>query len=126
VVGNWPNSHGFEGFVNAHSGPAGQKPNGSIFARVSFSAFTGSVTCLLVNGNHATVGAVGNYPGQPAAKETMLTTVVDGGGSGTDSVNPSITEGTTTPPNCSSGSFGSQVNVAFGPYAGELIVNNAP
>jgi hypothetical protein len=126
AVGEWPNSPHFDGFVDAHSGPSGQNAHGSIAARVSFAAFTGSVTCLLVDGNHATVGAVGNYPGEQEAKETMLTTIVDGGPSGTDGVNPNITEGSTTPPDCASASFGAETDVDFGPYVGELIVNDAP
>jgi hypothetical protein len=125
VAGSWPNSPSFDGSVNTRSGRSGQSPDGSIAARVSFQAFTGSVTCLLVQGNRATVGAVGNVPGQPEAKETMVTTIVDGGPSGTDTVHPIIAAGT-TPPSCASASFASQTNVTFGPYAGELIVNDAP
>jgi hypothetical protein len=125
VAGSWPNSPSFDGSVDARSGPAGQNPRGTISARVSFQAFTGSVTCLLVVGNHATVGAAGNVPGQPNAKETMVTTIVDGGPSGTDTVDPSITEGSTTPPVCNPFS-GSGTNVNFGRYAGEIVVNDAP
>jgi hypothetical protein len=125
AVGSWPNSPHFDGSVNAHSGPSGQNAHGTISARVSFQAFTGSVTCLLVAGNHATVGAVGNYPGEPGAKETMIATIVDGGPSAADTVNPSITEGSTTPPVCNPFT-GSGTTVNFGPYAGEIVVNNAP
>jgi hypothetical protein len=121
AVGYWPNSPHFFGEVDAHSGPSGQSAHGTMSARVSFQAFTGSVTCLLVAGNHATVGAVGNYPGEPAAKETMITTIVDGGATAADTVNPSITEGSTTPPVCNP--FTGSGTIVDG---GDIVVNDAP
>jgi hypothetical protein len=120
VVGSWGQSPHFEGNVNAHSGPAGQNPQGTLFARAQFDAFTGSVTCVLVNGSQATVGAIGNFPGTPDAKETMILRVADGGPSGTDSVGVSITPGATTPPSCGGQSGGTDSGDTL------LVVNDAP
>jgi hypothetical protein len=108
--------------VNAHSGPAGQTPTGTASLRWSFDTFAGNVTCLLVAGDKATVGAVGHTYESADAKETLLLTVVDGGPSGaTDSILPAITKGSTTPPSCANASFASQIDVQD-----DLTVNDAP
>jgi hypothetical protein len=122
VAGFWNPSPHFEGSVNAHSGPAGQNANGTALLRWSFATFTGNVTCLLVQGNKATVGAVGHTYESADAKETLLLTVVDGGPSGAiDTVYPDITEGSTTPPSCANASFDDQLDAE-----GDLAVNDAP
>jgi hypothetical protein len=121
AMGYWGDTPHFFGDVNAHSGPAGQSPQGTMFARNQFAAFSGSVTCLRVNRLQAAVGAVGSYPGTPDAKETMLLSIVDGGPSGTDGIKLSIVEGSSTPPNCASASFANPVDIV-----GDLVVNDAP
>jgi hypothetical protein len=121
VVGSWAPSPHFEGGVNAHSGPAGQNAHGTASLRWSFATFTGDVTCLLVQGNKATVGAVGHTHESAEAKETLLLTVVDGGPSGTDTIHPAITEGSTTPPSCANAPFDGQIDLED-----DLVVNDAP
>jgi hypothetical protein len=122
AVGFWSTSPGFEGGVNAHSGPIGQNAHGTASLRWSFDTFTGNVTCLLVQGNKATVGAVGHTHESADAKETLLLTVVDGGPSGaTDTVLPAITKGSTAPPGCANASFANQIDVDDA-----LTVNDAP
>jgi hypothetical protein len=121
VVGSWGASPHVNGGVNAHSGPAGQSPQGTMSAREMFDTFTGNVACLLFTGSTARVGGVGHTWDSVDAKETMLLTVVDGGPSGTDTVAVNITPGSTTPPNCANAPSG-------GTDPGEtfLIVNDAP
>jgi hypothetical protein len=121
-VGTWGSSPHVNGYVNAHSGPAGQSPQGTMSVRQLFDTFTGNVTCLQVVGNKATVGGVGHPWDLPDANETMLATVVDGGpSSGTDTVAVSITQGATTPPSCANAlSGGTDPGETF------LVVNDAP
>jgi hypothetical protein len=121
VVGSWGESPHVNGNVDAHSGPAGQNPQGTLFARQLFDTFTGSVSCLHVTGNTATVGGVGHPWDLPNANETMLLTVVDGGPSGTDTVKVVITPGATTPPSCANALSG-----ATDPGNTFLTVNDAP
>ncbi len=124
AVGGWGNSPSFEGRVNAHSGPSGQGPQGTLSFRRSFDAFTGSVTCLRVSGNRAVVGAVGQQADQ--APVTALMTIVDGGATADDQVKPGIVGPGSTPPNCATATFGGETAVQFGQYLGELVVNDAP
>jgi hypothetical protein len=96
--------------------------------RVGFDYFEGSVTCLRVSGNRAAVGAVGlNYDqqqqGHPASQ---LMTIVDGGASGDDKIDVRPPQPGSTPPNCASATFGQEGAVAFAPYLGEFVVNDAP
>jgi hypothetical protein len=121
VVGSWGFSPHFNGGVDAHSGPAGQNAQGRVSLRWSFATFIGDVTCLRVDGYRATVGAVGHTYESEDAKETLVLTVVDGGPSGTDSIYPDITEGSTSPPSCANASFDSQIDVED-----DLTVNDAP
>jgi hypothetical protein len=121
LVGSWGSSPGVNGAVNAHSGPAGQNPQGTLAARQLFDTFTGNVTCLKVAGNKATVGGLGHPVDAPSANESMLLTVVDGGPSGTDTVAVAITRGATTPPSCANG-----VSGGSDPGDSQLVVNDAP
>jgi hypothetical protein len=101
ATGWWNISPHFFGTVDSHSGPAGQNPRGSIddvYAPFSYNAFKGSVTCLSVNGNRATVGAVGQQTlpdGQTTQPATLLLTVVDGGATGTDTLGRQQATGST-------------------------------
>jgi hypothetical protein len=121
AVGSWTKSPSFTGSVNAHSGPAGQSPQGTLSARQSFDTFTGNVTCLRVVGNTATVGGVGHAFDSPDAKETLLVTIVDGGLSANDTVALSFTPGSTTPPSCAGALPGGTDTGSTG-----VVVNNAP
>jgi hypothetical protein len=121
VVGSWGESPHVNGDVDAHSGPAGQNPQGTLSARQLFDTFTGSVTCVHVTGYTATVGGVGHPWELPSANETMLLTVVDGGPSGTDTVKVAITPGATTPPSCATALSGTT-----DPGNTLLTVNDAP
>jgi hypothetical protein len=122
LVGYWVPSPHFEGSVNAHSGPAGQNPQGTLAARYTFDAFRGDVTCLKVSGNTATVGGVGYSMDATEPNETMLLTVVDGGPStGSDTISLAITPGTSRPPSCANPLSG-----GTDPGATYLVVNDAP
>jgi hypothetical protein len=118
VVGSWALSPHFEGSVDAHSPAPGSL--GTIRARDGFSTFTGGVTCLLLNGNRAAVGAVGSAIDDPTAKETLLAAIVDGGPAAPDAVKVGIQPGT-TPPDCSSVTFG-DLRIIDG--TGDLVINN--
>jgi hypothetical protein len=121
LVGSWGESPHVNGDVNAHSGPAGQNPGGTLFTRQLFDTFTGNVTCLKVSGSTATVGGVGHPWDAPEANETMLLTVLDGGPSGTDTLKVVITPGATTPPSCANALTG-----LTDPGSAFLTVNDAP
>jgi hypothetical protein len=114
-----PSPH-FTGSVDAHSGSSNQL--GTISARDSFETFTGGVVCLHVDGNRAAVSAVGNVPGEPTSRRTLLARFVDGGPSGTDLVGVSIDAGT-FPPICSDATFENLRPIYSG---GDLVVNDAP
>ena len=71
------------------------------------------------------MGAVGqgtplDDPSNPRAA-TLLATIVDSNGSGSDTVGRVFAEGS-TPPDCSTASFGTQFSIG----AGDLIVTDAP
>jgi hypothetical protein len=119
-VGYWVPSPHFYGSVDAHSGSSDRL--GTITARDSFDTFTGTVVCLFVDGNKATVSGVGTVPGEPTARRTLLAVFVDGGPSGTDLVGVSIDAGT-FPPVCSNESL---ENLRPIDSAGDVVVNNAP
>jgi hypothetical protein len=120
VVGSWGQSSSFYGNVDAHSGPAGQNPSGTVSARASFDSFTGNVTCLIVSGSTAKLGAVGHTQDSSEAKETMLLSVADGGPSGTDGVTVIITPGSTAP-NCANAPM-----PAAGNDGSQVVINDAP
>jgi hypothetical protein len=71
--------------INAWSGPSGQSPQGTVFTgRVGTGGalFRGAVTCLVVHGNAAAVGAVGTVSspeatGVPASILILLETTAD-------------------------------------------------
>jgi hypothetical protein len=127
--GDWNVSPHFNGTVDAHSGPAGQDPHGTVYsvdAPFSWHSFAGSVTCLRVSGNKAAVGAVGKetladgHTQQPA---TLLVTIVDGGPTGTDTLAFVAASNSTTTPNCATASFDRQAEHGS---AADLVVNDAP
>jgi hypothetical protein len=126
VTGSWDVSPHLNGTVDAHSGPAGQSPHGSVsdvYAPITYNAFQGFVTCLAVDGNKAAVGAVGQATGEDGQTKqpaTLLLTIVDspaGDTLGRDQ------EGGSTPPNCATASFDQQGSLGS---ASTLIVNDAP
>jgi len=112
VWGGFFASPSFNGYVRATAGPAGQSASGHLSA----SDFDGFVTCLQVNGNRAAVGGVGS-------NSAMLMTVVDGGPTGTDTVQRAVAPAAVSP-NCSSASFANQVPV--GSESGDFVVIDAP
>jgi hypothetical protein len=91
----------------------------SVFATIG--TFSGTVTCLRVEGNRATVGAVGSNNGGPAR---ALFEVVDNNatriGTG-DQVDWTETPGS-APPDCSTGSFATLRSL----YYGTVLVYDAP
>jgi hypothetical protein len=109
---------GHSGGVYARGGPNGQNPSGSLSTTEQCDvnhcvAFTGSVTCLNVSGNHAIIGAVGQEddagdPAPPTA-QTRLVFVLDDDAAG-DKISYSSSGGT-TPPNCAV-AFGSPQTAA--------------
>lgn len=99
---------GHSASVDAHSGAAGANAGGTMSLPAdkdpSAGTFSGTVTCLRVQGNRATVGAVGTNNGGPAR---ALFVVVDNDAiwSGSaDQVDWTQTPGSAAP-NCSNGSF---------------------
>jgi hypothetical protein len=100
------------GYVRAKAGPHGENASGHLSA----SDFNGFVTCLAVSGNRAAVGGVGQ-------NSAMLMTVVDGGPTGTDTVQRAVAPAAIRP-NCATASFANQVPIA--PESGNFIVTDAP
>jgi hypothetical protein len=116
---------GHRGSVDAHSGASGANPGGTMELPadkdVSAGTFSGTVTCLRVQSNRATVGAVGSNNGGPA---TAIFEVVDEDatwiGTG-EQVDWTQTPGS-TPPDCSTGSFATLRSL----YSGSVFVYDAP
>jgi hypothetical protein len=117
-----------QGSIDAHSGPSGEDPRGHVHYQGTYdnrAEFDGDVTCVAVNGNQGAVGAVGQAipltdPPDPQPA-TLLVTVVDSNGSGSDTIFGVFEDGS-TPPSCATASFASQ----FSLLGGELIVTDAP
>ena len=115
--------------VDAASGPSGERPRGSLSMRLgsSFSQtsyrFTGFVTCLVVDGNRAAIGAVGHervLPQDETRPATALASVVDGR-IGDDLVSRYETSPGSSPPDCAA--------APEAPNSGflvEFIVDDAP
>jgi hypothetical protein len=112
--------------VDAHSDASGAHAGGTMTLPgdkkpVSGGTFTGFVNCLRVQGNRATVGAVGIDNGTPT---TALFEVVDNDatwiGTG-DQVDWTETPGS-TPPDCSTGSFTTLRSLFYA----TLLVYDAP
>jgi hypothetical protein len=118
-----------QGTIDAHSGPSGENPHGQIHYRGTFGGwaeFDGDVTCVAVNGRQGAVGAVGrgtptDDPSNPRPV-TLLATVVDGNGTD-DTIGGAFAEGS-TPPDCATASFTSQVSAS--PPGSELAVTDLP
>lgn len=116
-----------QGTIDAHSGPSGENPRGHVHYEGTFEnrrEFDGDVTCVAVNGLQGAVGVVGQaipLTGPPDPQPaTLLVTVVDSDGEGSDTIFGVFADGS-TPPDCATASFGSQFSVA-----GELVVMDAP
>jgi len=117
---------GHRGAVDAHSDASGANAGGTLSLPEDKHAspignFSGNVTCLRVEGNKATVGAVGSVAGQPT---TALLVYVDNDLNWiepTDQLDWTETPGT-TPPNCASGSFTSLRSLAYS----STLVYDAP
>jgi hypothetical protein len=112
VWGGWFAGPSFNGTIRTKAGPSGESPNGY----ASSSSFTGFVTCLIVDGNRAIVGAV-NQEG------SMIMTVIDGGPSGSDSAAVAMSP-LRAPPPCGLARFGNEMPID--PDEGGLIVIDAP
>ena len=121
------------GGVSATSGPSGENPTGTLrltsSCGLSCSQFnyTGTVTCLAVDGLRAAIGAVGTRretPGNEIRNAVGLMTVVDGGLEGPDTLNHRWETDTTTPPDCENASFANQFN--FDQNLGQFTVIDAP
>jgi hypothetical protein len=69
--------------LDAHSGPAGENPTGTFFAHFGGGNgpnYTGSVTCLAVNGNLAVIGVEGTVDFGPFTEPFFGTIAVTDGG----------------------------------------------
>ena len=114
------------GTVDAHSDPSGANAGGTMTLPgdkkpAPGGTFSGNVTCLRVQGNRATVGAVGSDAGVPT---TALFVIVDGGPNWLatqDKVDWTETPGT-TPPDCTAGSFSTLRDLYYSP----VLVYDAP
>jgi hypothetical protein len=112
LTGGFFGSPAFNGYARAKSGPNGQNASGHLFA----SDFNGFVTCLVVTGNRAAVGGMGE-------NSAMLMTVVDGGLTGTDTAQRAVAP-FAVPPNCAGASFANQI--PLGNEGGDFTVIDAP
>ncbi len=115
--------------VDAHSTASGGNPRGAIHVRnssgVPVAFYDAIVTCVVVHGNRAAVGAVGKTTFQPASTprdETSLVTIVDNRLE-RDTFNEVVENGT-TPPDCANASFANQEQLNI--PADDFVVNDAP
>ena len=117
---------GHSGSVDAHSDASGANAGGTMTLPAdknnppTTATFSGNVTCLRVQGNVATVGAVGSKNGQAG---TALFRIVDADATwigSADKVDWTETPGS-TPPNCAGGSFPSPLSV----YSSSVLVYDA-
>jgi len=70
--------------IDAHSGPAGQNPGGTVsFVGGGILPISGPVSCLDVSGNTAVMTVDGPFPSAPGFT-AFLVRLVDNGGSGQD------------------------------------------
>lgn len=114
------------GSVDAHSDASGANAGGTMTLPgdkmpAPGGTFSGNVTCLRVQGNRATVGAVGSNNGVPT---TALFELVDNDATwiGTaDQIDWTETPGS-SPPDCSTGSFATLRSL----YYGTTLVFDAP
>ena len=113
---------------NGHVDATAPGPSGTLGFRISSSSpnrFGGNVTCLLVSGRRAAVGAVGDYidAGSGARRPaTGLVTIVDGGPGQQDRVRMVQTFGS-TPPSCASAA---DPVASDATYDDGLVVYDAP
>ena len=117
---------GHSASVDAHSDASGANAAGTMTLPAdknsppSGATFSGAVTCLAVQGNRATVGAVGTKGGSPT---TALFEIVDADATwigSADQVDWTETPGS-SPPNCASGSFANLRGV----YSSSVLVYDA-
>jgi hypothetical protein len=82
VYGEWADAGGSSFSVDAHSGPEGQSPHGTISWRDGDRTYTSDeVTCMIVDGPRAILGSVGILHTEPSGVDDLtstLVTVVDG------------------------------------------------
>jgi len=115
--------------VDAHSSPSGAAPGGTLSefdaGELQYASFTGNVTCLVVNGSAAAVGAVGTYHDFDGTQrpQSRLWTVVDGR-VGLDTFNSVRAEGSAAP-NCATASFADQHTLNEPMSRTDFIVNDA-
>jgi hypothetical protein len=115
--------------VDAHSSPSGAAPRGTLYeydsGDLQFASFTGNVTCLVVKGSAAAVGAVGTFRDFNGTQRTQsrLWTVVDGR-VGLDTFNSVGAEGSSAP-NCATASFANQHTLNEPMSRTDFIVNDA-
>jgi hypothetical protein len=128
VVGSVPAGCCGKVVVDAHSTAAGANPRGLIRSYYlngfNGSDFVGQVTCMVVEGRRAAVGAVGQTTfedGSGPADGTRLFTVVDGHLE-VDTIHMVATGGT-TPPDCANASFEHQGEPII--PEGGYVVNDA-
>lgn len=125
VTGDFNVSGVAQGTIDAHAGASGENPHGQFHYQGTFDKwreFDGDVTCVAVDGHRGAVGVVGqgilltgSTDPQPA---TLLVTVVDSNGNGSDTIYGVFADGS-TPPDCASASFNIQYS-----ESGELVVTD--
>jgi hypothetical protein len=106
---------GHDGTVEARSDTGGAHPGGTITLPVEntdegFVKFSGAVTCVLVQGNRAAVGAVGTLGTAPRA--VLLSVIDQAPYPGGDQTTWTEVTGA-TPPNCSTASFAPTSQTVF-------------
>jgi hypothetical protein len=120
VWGGWFSGTVFNGTVRARSGPNGENATGTLHT----STFTGLVTCLLVDGNRAVVGALGDETVSSGTRRaSMIMALIDAGPGGTDTAAVAISEFAAPPP-CQLAGFGNQQPIP--PDDGGFVITDAP
>lgn len=115
--------------VDAHSGPDGENPRGTMSQSgtgggPTLTTFSGSITCLVVDGKRAAAGAVGNWrTGSDPPRPGTILLLVEDRVAQTDRGHTTHTDGS-TPPNCAGASFANLGEFIIPDH--EMIVNDAP
>jgi hypothetical protein len=115
------------GRIDATAGPPGQPPSGSVEYKPANlnDRFTGFVTCLVVSGERAAVGAVGQYRDATTGATraaTTLVTVIENEPEFSDLIRVVLTFGS-TPPACASATYPTSDDSV---NPNDLVVYDAP
>lgn len=118
-------------FFDAHSGPAGQNPSGTVNGVGRFIVDRGVVTCLAVDGNRATIGVSFDGGGFLGPYGSVVF-VDDLGGEGQDTIARQVFAGPGTGPTTCPTELPEGVTRPLGPtypdalFDGNIVIADAP